>query len=384
MIARIFKIAVGVAVFLAASLAAQAQLGYRDDLSDYRIPRGASNYAMQINGLISRAEQGDIRSAKLVAEVFESGTMVRRNLEAAAHFYKVGADLGDADCMRKLAGMYDRGDGVEQDSAMAAQLRQQADGIAPTTFTAPPLKVVSVYVPGFNKTITAPVGIPLVARWRQEQHRVLEIQQQGVRLVRSGRVFDSGTYEFDAPAFLPLNNVSDTMLEQDRGKNLAALQPLRGNENWPAYFNRKILIWGFDGFAIASGGGAVKNILSYFATRPKTDYIYIEFFVGQQTPDGGLGLKYRDAGAFYSEAMIVPLDQLQGTSELDVAGALDVSSPSFDAKFAAFNRMLIGAIATRVVGGMVADMSRPLADQIGDSIRECERWRAIRGTGAIC
>lgn len=80
------------------------------------------------DGLLERAEQGDLAAQKDLAMAYMRGYEIEENVEEAFKWYKAAAEQGDADAQNSLYNRYAIGDGVVQNSEEAMKwLHRSAD-----------------------------------------------------------------------------------------------------------------------------------------------------------------------------------------------------------------------------------------------------------------
>ncbi|CAO3702544.1 unnamed protein product [Rhizopus stolonifer] len=84
-----------------------------------------SNIASTVNKLASKGEL--IMAIYELGVSFKHGWGCKKNKEFAVYFFKVAADLGDADAQNDLAHCYYEGIGVKKDLYIAAKYYRKAD-----------------------------------------------------------------------------------------------------------------------------------------------------------------------------------------------------------------------------------------------------------------
>jgi hypothetical protein len=80
--------------------------------------------------------------------------------------------------------------------------------------------------------------------------------------------------------------------------------------------------------------------------------------------------------------MIVPVTEFSPGARIYQAGGWEAVGPR-DASGAVanlFGAAVLGAIAAEIV----ADLSRPIAEQLREDAERCERWRAQAGAVVVC
>lgn len=104
-----------VLLFLAMSLASPAWASFSDGLKAY----DAGDYAGALAAWRPLAEAGETRAQISVAELYAEGLGVRRDLRAAADWYRRAARRGDAVAQLNLGDDYATGRGVTRDPIAA-------------------------------------------------------------------------------------------------------------------------------------------------------------------------------------------------------------------------------------------------------------------------
>ncbi|ORZ16326.1 hypothetical protein BCR42DRAFT_451289 [Absidia repens] len=96
------------------------------------IQKAAEHAVMDLNSL-SKTVNTSASKGELIMSIYEMGISFRhgwgcrKNKETAVHFFKIAADLGDADAQNDLGHCYYHGHGVKKDVPLAAKYYRKAD-----------------------------------------------------------------------------------------------------------------------------------------------------------------------------------------------------------------------------------------------------------------
>ncbi|CAO3587285.1 unnamed protein product [Absidia cylindrospora] len=96
------------------------------------IQKAAEHAVMDLNSL-SKTVNTSASKGELIMAIYEMGISFRhgwgcrKNKETAVHFFKIAADLGDADAQNDLGHCYYHGHGVKKDVPLAAKYYRKAD-----------------------------------------------------------------------------------------------------------------------------------------------------------------------------------------------------------------------------------------------------------------
>jgi hypothetical protein len=247
---------------------------------------------------------------------------------------------------------------------------------------------VSVYVPGFKKMITGPVGVPLAATWTMVQHKFIEYPTRyksdpplpGFDWVEPHGnprhiVYGSGVFYLHGNAFLPVREITRVSLfsVNDETYPRGGIFVNQGGDSLPSYMSHNAVIWGIDGYGFSAGGGTDTNMVRYMSGRTPTSYVYVEYYLRNEAECGPyigcqMNLVTDRKGSAYAQAMILPLGA-PGESTLRIAGTAEAQ----DGSGAAFSRAAGDLLLTGLFVGLVAELSKPVAVQIEESHERCKR-----------
>ncbi|CAO3597175.1 unnamed protein product [Absidia cylindrospora] len=96
------------------------------------IQKAAEHAVLDLNSL-SKTVNRSASKGELIMSIYELGVSFRhgwgcrKNKETAVYFFKIAADLGDADAQNDLGHCYYHGQGVKKDVPMAAKYYRKAD-----------------------------------------------------------------------------------------------------------------------------------------------------------------------------------------------------------------------------------------------------------------
>ncbi|KAI9317433.1 hypothetical protein BX666DRAFT_1857196 [Dichotomocladium elegans] len=96
------------------------------------LQKAAEHAVMDLNDLSSKVNTSAVKG-ELIMAIYELGVSFRhgwgcrKNKETAAYFFKIAADLGDADAQNDLGHCYYHGTGVKKDHYLAAKYYRMAD-----------------------------------------------------------------------------------------------------------------------------------------------------------------------------------------------------------------------------------------------------------------
>ncbi|KAI8084830.1 uncharacterized protein BX664DRAFT_360657 [Halteromyces radiatus] len=96
------------------------------------IQKAAEHAVLDLNSL-SKTVNTSVSKGELIMAIYEMGVSFRhgwgcrKNKETAVYFFKIAADLGDADAQNDLGHCYYNGQGVKKDVALAAKYYRKAD-----------------------------------------------------------------------------------------------------------------------------------------------------------------------------------------------------------------------------------------------------------------
>ena len=88
-----------------------------------------ANYATALKIWLPKAKEGDPKAQTYVGEIYEKGTGLQPDYQAAAHWYRKAAAQGYAPAMINLGFLYERGLGVKQDPVAALNWYRRASGL---------------------------------------------------------------------------------------------------------------------------------------------------------------------------------------------------------------------------------------------------------------